>query len=213
MQDVNKSIVRYATINDLKALVDLHYRCFSKEEHLAMVFGRRFIEAAYKWFLTSNNTFAIVVEDEGVVTGLTTVADMPYNNPMLNNCRIEAILGLFTHPWIVFNPEIGKRFFKLIAGKPEVSESGRDEKNVAHLAFIAAHPGYRGKGIGSALLKKSMEIAKSRGLRYHRAGVYKNNIASINMFKKLGHIELKELESERAVFLQTDLEQVWDYPQ
>ena len=115
MQKACQNTVRNAGINDLSDLVDLHLKCFSSKEHLAVLLGRRFIEAAYRWFINSQDTYTILTEENGVITGLTTVAGMPYNTPMLKNCKTEALQGVITHPWIIFNSEIVNRFFRLVS--------------------------------------------------------------------------------------------------
>jgi len=199
--------IRRAKLSDLDQLVDLHYVCFEPDEHLAMRFGKSFIRAAYKWFITSEETFAILAEVENEVVGLTTVCDSPYNGPMLRNCLREAIVGLLTHPWLIFHAEIFNRIIDLFIKKQDVGELTEDQSDVAHLAFIAAHPDCRGRGIGSMLLNESKQIALKRGKRFHRAGVYKVNIASQRMFKKCGHVKVPSLETKRTVFMQAELKE------
>ncbi len=197
--------IRRAELYDLEALVKLHLICFEPDEHLAMRFGKPFITAAYKWFITSEETYAILAELDNKIVGLTTVSDLPYNRPMLKHCLGEAIIGVLTRPYLLFHPEILNRLLSLFIGKRDHGELTEDNSDVAHLAFIAAHPDCRGRGIGSLLLKESMSIALKRGKRFHRAGVYKENIASQHMFEKCGHIAVPALETKRAVFMQADL--------
>ena len=197
--------IRRAKLSDLNALVSLHYACFEPDEHLAMRFGKPFIRASYKWFITSKETFTILAEVDNKVVGLTTVCDSPYNGPMLRNCLREAIMGLLTHPWLIFHPEIFNRIINLFIKKQDVGELTEDRPDVAHLAFIAAHPDCRGRGIGSSLLNESMRITLRRGKHFHRAGVYKENIASQRMFEKCGHVEVPKLETKRTIFMQAEL--------
>ncbi len=109
------------------------------------------------------------------------------------------------HPGLIFDRSFINRIFDLFTRKQDVGEISGDQPNVAHLAYIAAHPDYQGRRIGSILLNESKRIAAERGKLYHRAGVYKKNTASQRMFEKCGHVKLVDLEMKYVVFMQAEL--------
>ncbi len=64
-------------------------------------------------------------------------------------------------------------------------------------------PGFRGQGIGSLLLSKVLEHAKSFGLEKVELHVYTSNHAAIALYKKFGFIEEGLIKSYRKLDGQT----------
>lgn len=55
-----------------------------------------------------------------------------------------------------------------------------------HITNIAVHPDFRGSGIGSLLLEKLMEIAKSDGISSMTLEVRKSNLVAQALYNKYG---------------------------
>lgn len=58
---------------------------------------------------------------------------------------------------------------------------------LGHILSVAVIEEERGKGIGSALIRKSMEIMKSRGASAVRLEVRTDNMKAIKLYKKMGY--------------------------
>jgi [ribosomal protein S18]-alanine N-acetyltransferase len=56
----------------------------------------------------------------------------------------------------------------------------------AHITNVAVLPDYRGKGLGEALMKKIMEIAKQVGARVMTLEVRVSNEAAKGLYRKMG---------------------------
>jgi ribosomal-protein-alanine N-acetyltransferase len=62
----------------------------------------------------------------------------------------------------------------------------------AHVATIATHPDYRGKGIGRKLLALGLLAAYERGARLSYLEVRRGNLVAQDMYKKFGFIVVGE---------------------
>ncbi|MDG2539689.1 GNAT family N-acetyltransferase [Dyella jiangningensis] len=63
----------------------------------------------------------------------------------------------------------------------------RKGTKVARLYSIATHAEARGKGVGSALLEASEQLAKRRGCKVLRLEVRTDNDAAIRLYERLGY--------------------------
>lgn len=73
-------------------------------------------------------------------------------------------------------------------GHPVIAGGGRyivTEAGVAELAFVVVDA-YQGKGIGSALLRHVIELARDAGLKELAADVLPDNTAMLSLFGRLG---------------------------
>jgi len=57
----------------------------------------------------------------------------------------------------------------------------------AHIATIAVHPNFRQRGIGSALLRASMDAAYAEGARIYHLEVRAGNLAAQKMYADFGY--------------------------
>jgi ribosomal protein S18 acetylase RimI-like enzyme len=198
-------IIRTANVLDLDSLVDLHHTSFTRKTNIITRLGEKFIRTSYEWFIASEETYVIVAELNNLLVGLTAVCDRPYVGPLLKNCWIEALTGSISHPAIIFDKMIWSHLFNLLLNYREKKGDKPDLSNSAHLAYIAVHPGYQGKKVGTKLLNHSKEIALKRGKIYHYAGVYRNNTNSQRMFEACGHVILKESEIDNIIVMRAEL--------
>ena len=63
-----------------------------------------------------------------------------------------------------------------------------------HILTIDVDPAYRQKGIAQKLLLKIEAILIERGIKECRLEVRENNIAALNLYKKLGYTKIGRLE-------------------
>jgi ribosomal protein S18 acetylase RimI-like enzyme len=190
--------ITFATLDDVDALVTLHYKCFTKKDHIALRFGKPFIVATYKWFITSPGTFVVIAEDGNSLVGFQTVADRPYDGPMLRASWREAFIGFISHPWVVFDPELLGRLWRLLFRRIK-NTPGNDQE--AQLAFVGVDPQARGRGIGKALVVAAVQACHKRGLNLITTGVMRQNIRSLAMLESAGFVEVPELGTKRFIRL------------
>lgn len=60
----------------------------------------------------------------------------------------------------------------------------------AHILDLAVRPGYRRRGIATALVKHLLEVVKSYGCRTVLLEVRCSNIAAVNLYKKIGFYQV-----------------------
>ena len=58
---------------------------------------------------------------------------------------------------------------------------------VGVIYFLAVRRSYRGRGVGSLLVKEAEKLFRSWGCRYSAASTQSSNRASLTLFKKLGY--------------------------
>jgi [ribosomal protein S18]-alanine N-acetyltransferase len=60
----------------------------------------------------------------------------------------------------------------------------------AHISGLATKPGFRGKGVGGALLAHAVEVAKKKGKQHITLRVAAKNQRALNLYRKQGFIVL-----------------------
>jgi ribosomal protein S18 acetylase RimI-like enzyme len=196
--------ITLATLEDAESLVALHYKCFTKKDHIAMMFGKPFILATYKWFVTSPETFVLIAKHGDSLIGFQSISERPYDAPMLRASWREALMGLIFHPWLAFHPELLGRLVRLIFRR---HKDTLDYNQVAQLAFIGVDPQFQGRGIGKALIIAAVQSCRERGMNAVLTGVKKQNMRSIAIFNGAGFSEVPELETKRFIYFRLDIGQ------
>jgi ribosomal protein S18 acetylase RimI-like enzyme len=190
-------------VEDVSALVDLHYRCFTKKDHIAMKFGKSFIIATYKWFVTSPETYVVIARLDDRLVGFQSVADRPYDAPMLRASWPQALLGLILRPWLAFDPDLLRRLWRLITrGDKDILDS-----QIGTLAFIGVDPQVQGRGVGKALVRRALQACHERGMKSVVTGVMRQNARSLGMLKGAGFAEVPELGTKRFIHLRLEFNQ------
>lgn len=103
----------------------------------------------------------------------------------------------FSDPWSKrsFEDELTNRF-----SIPLVVKSGTRIVGYAclwhiyeqmEIANIAVSPEFRGKGVGSTMMKRVLEVAKEKGCRSIILSVRKSNSAAISLYRRFGFVELE----------------------
>jgi ribosomal-protein-alanine N-acetyltransferase len=73
-------------------------------------------------------------------------------------------------------------------------------EKTAKLMGMAVDEKFRGCGVGSSLIKKTIEFSMEKGKRLVYLNVRRDNIAAINFYKKNGFILKKEVEKNDDSF-------------
>jgi ribosomal protein S18 acetylase RimI-like enzyme len=191
--------LRLAESNDIDALTELHWESFRPEEHIPVMLGRRYVRAAYKWQVNSEQAYTLIAEADRKIVGLVAVCDGPFTLPMFKACVGEFVRSLVKTPSLLLKKKLWARLFR----RPDVSRNSRkiaDYPGFAQMTIGAVDANYRGNNVFPALVEATKTISKSRGSRAIRAGVYKNNTPSRRVFIKGGWIETPELETKDTVF-------------
>jgi ribosomal protein S18 acetylase RimI-like enzyme len=191
--------IRQATIDDLDKLTELHMACFTPEQHLPVLLGKRFVKATYQWHLTSGHCYIVVAEEGNTILGLIGACDFSYERPMLKACIINFIISLLLNPALIFNKQLWRRFLVRRYSNP-FGTILSEYPVISQITFVATASQSRGKGISGELVKKIKVLSKSRGSRAIRVGVYKYNEPSKKVFIKRGWNEVPELETQDTVF-------------
>ena len=82
--------------------------------------------------------------------------------------------------------------------------------SVGHILAIAVDPAYRGRGIGTSLMREVFRRFREDGVRHVRLEVRKSNVVAISFYHKLGFIERFEVpfyysDGETAITMERDL--------
>ena len=87
---------------------------------------------------------------------------------------------------------VGAVWSRILSG--EVKGFGNVDENTPEFA-ISLYKEYRNRGIGTALMRKMLELLKKRGYKKASLSVQKDNYA-VRMYEKVGFKTVKELEEE-----------------
>ena len=199
-----KILFSYATIDDIDLLVALHFKCFNAKDHIIIKFGKPFVLASFRWFITSPKAFVVIAKQDEHLIGYQTVSEGPYNVPMFLAGWREALLRLIFRPWLVFHPELLRRI-RILLFQPQKNTLENDK--TGHLAFIGVDSNFRGMGIGKALVIASIRACRERGMSAIITGVLRQNKNSISMLESAGLVIVPELDTNRYVQLKIDLDQ------
>ena len=115
---------------------------------------------------------------EGIKTGMATFeTDVPtfenWNKSHIRSCRIVASLGDNILGWGVLSKTSSRCVYEGVA---EVS------------VYIGKK--YKGKGIGTIILTKLIELSENNGFWTLQSGIIKSNVASIALHKRCGFKEI-----------------------
>lgn len=188
-----------ATPADVPALTALHLDCFSREEHFALLLGRPFLQAAYRWFATAPGTLVLTAWSGEQLVGFTALSDRPYNLPMLKACRWQALAGLLRRPWLALRADWLARLAALLF------RSAPSPGGAAQIAFTGIAPAWRARGIGRALKEASIQACRDWGVASVSTGVRWDNRKARALNEQVGFVEVPARSTRRLVHLQLDL--------
>lgn len=192
--------VGFATPFDVSALVDLHEACFKREENFSVLLGRPFLQAVYRWFVRSPETFVLVAKKGEQIVGFTALCDRSYNLPMAKACRRELIAGFWRHPWAILDRRLLRRLGWALLLRRRDPGSAR----VAQIAYTAVDPAFQGQGIGKLLKTVSIRVCRERGLTAVSTGVVRTNLRARQLNERVGFVEVPSGYSRRLVHMRLD---------
>jgi ribosomal protein S18 acetylase RimI-like enzyme len=194
-----------ATADDIEALTELHCACFEPDDHLAVLLGKRYIRAMYRWQVSGKEACTVIVESGGEAIALAGVCDGPYMWPMFRACLGEFLVSLLTNPALLVNRRLWRR---LIGSRDALDRRARrmlSRPGVAHLTTGAVDANFRGMGIIGKLVRGLEAISQSRGSLALCVGVRRSNHAIRRTFVKLGWSEVPASEGSELLYFITRL--------
>lgn len=199
-QEGSELVVRRASAGDVPQMVEIHFRCFGPEEHVATLLGRRFISRMYRWFAETSRAVSVCCEVDGRIVGFATASDGPYHRLVLKENKFHALLALLARPWLFLQPVLWKRLLRLAAGTDELEQWIASQPRGAYCGLIAVEPEWRMVGVAREMNMLLFEEARKRGWASLVAVIYADNTTSREMTAKLGFKEMGlRVESGRKV--------------
>jgi ribosomal protein S18 acetylase RimI-like enzyme len=184
--------IRGGRSTDVDALVDLHYRVFDERTHLAMLFGRGFLQAAYRWYSGSPDAFTLVAEMDGRLEGSCTVNRGSYYVVFRKNVPALA-RAVLSKPRLLLEKAIWRRLLALPVRR--LSNAG----DRAYLAYLAVSPVGRGAGIGKSLIEAAIIECRRRGWDEMITAIHRDNLPARFMYRTLGFEEFSQLSHDDLV--------------
>lgn len=184
---------------DLEKISECHKRCFANS--FSTRAGNAYIKKTLEWFLVAENRFLFHIEYSNKVIGYCGGFKSAYRGDgstsgMLQYAMKEAIRGVIKKPYLLFHPELIKRYpliFRnllrkiLPAKKINHSAAEQDNSNPAiGLVVIGVHPDYRGKGCFELLMQHFEDECKKRNSLKAALSVKASNTRAIAAYKKAG---------------------------
>ncbi len=189
--------IRKAKDADIDMLTAIHLRSFDARDHLVVRLGKKYVKAMYKFFINSPYTYVLLAEDSEKCLGLIGGSDRMYNGLLFRATLRQAIIGIITHPWLMFDRELIERFLKIITRKKLFGETTAHETGVGYLAFSGIETSARGMGLGNALYRQAMLECIDLGCKKVRLGARpKTNIGPTKIAQRYGFRVIPELETD-----------------
>ena len=198
--------MNFTTLNtqkkDLTAIARVHIAAFP--DSLSSALGVRYVAKMLEWFLSTDKTFLyFIASDKGEVIGYCggIIKDGTLktgsSSGMLQHSFNQAIIGLITHPWLLFHPELTKKYkfllrniyTRFLGNKPKSDTPNNIKEPVTArvgLVIIGVHPAFFGSGAAGALLQHFDVAARSHNISHLYLTVNKNNGRAIKAYEKFG---------------------------
>ena len=187
---------------DIPAIAKVHRAAFPKS--LSSALGQKYIEKMLEWFVVTKKAFIFyAVDDYGKVVGycggLINDGSLPTgpSSGMFQYSFYQGIFSLILRPWIIFHPEIRKKytfvlnnlkqkFFNKLKQKRSKQQVKKERITDVALVGIGVKPEYFGSGISNALLKEFEQYAMKNNIHTIFLSVHVNNHRAIRAYKKNG---------------------------
>lgn len=181
---------------DLENIAACHRAAFPTSFSTAL--GVQYVKQMLAWYLANENTFLFFTKAEGRCIGycggmLRTAIGVGSASSMAQFSFNAAVSAFLKKPWLIFHPEVRAKYPFIV--KNIVSrfrkEKLKDKSAVifepyAGLIVIGVDINYRGKGLGSMLLKQFENIIIERGLNKMILSVRSDNHQAITSYKRNG---------------------------
>lgn len=176
-------IIRKATSNDIKGIVDVH--CSAFKGFFLTELGSNFLQVYYSSYFREPTAVLLVAEKDGEVIGFASATSLSagFNTRLVRkNVLRYALRGCviaFTKPQALVN---------LYKNWSHRDPSIVDDGDYAELMSIAVSPNAQGGGIGKQLIQKTEEVVLSlKAERFSLTTDYYNNEATYAFYKKCGY--------------------------
>lgn len=192
--------IKIATIEDLRKISHCH--CAAFPDSLATALGIQYVESMLGWYLSTENTFLIFIEDKdqcvGYIGGMarTMSGGVGSASSMAQYTFNYAALAFIKRPWLIFHSEVRAKYpfiFKNISNrfirKKKMKEKPEEifEPYIG-LVVIGVHPAFQGKGYGSLMLQEFERISTQKGLKKMVLSVRSDNAQAINSYLRNGWV-------------------------
>jgi ribosomal protein S18 acetylase RimI-like enzyme len=182
-------IIKEMVVEQVESLVEIHMKAFSGYSNTKI--GKSYVKSFLNWFINDPSAITITAVYDGDITGYVVGAPVGYQTKMNKDLMGVVIIGIISHPWVIFNKKILSIAFSrlkvLFNKKSDVTDkSPSTNGNVISLVGIAVSPEYAGLKIGSSLMKKFEEIAHNKKFNSMRLSVYNDNEAALKLYHKSG---------------------------
>ena len=181
-------IIRKATINDVDTIVEIHLNAF--EGFFLTSLGADFLRFYYSCFVRSNETVAMIAEENGVIYGFSASSKFckGFNSRLIKSNLIA--FGLLSLKLLLIKPISLLRLVKNLSKK---GENVIDNEDYAELYSIGVCKSAQGKGVGKMLLLKSEQVMKEEGVtRVSLTTDFDNNEQAVGFYHSMGYETLYE---------------------
>lgn len=184
----------------LPGIVECHVAAFPKE--FTTLMGRRFLRAFYGYYINQPGGICLVAIDEGsgrvmgLVKGGAPELRSKFTHKYVPRFVGVIIFRILTHSYFRRRllHHIGQAFLKVgrklgIATKQSQGNPPPPEDpqgTWSSLLSICAHPDFRGRGAGAALMEAFRAESQKRGYKTMRLSVHNANEAAIALYKRCG---------------------------
>ena len=143
------------------------------------------------------NLRIIPVANEELVLSLSAVADdiwRQHYTPIIGEAQVDYMLEKFLSPEaLVEQINAGYEYFLFSYDYTFAGFAGiHEEDNTHFLSKLYVHEDFRGKGIGSYMFQKFIEICKLRNLKTIWLTCNRNNTESLAVYEHLGFKKVRE---------------------
>lgn len=143
------------------------------------------------------NLRIIPVANEELVLSLSAVADdiwRQHYTPIIGEAQVDYMLEKFLSPEaLVEQINSGYEYFLFSYDYTFAGFAGiHEEDNKLFLSKLYVHEDFRGKGIGSYMFQKFIEICKLRNLKTIWLTCNRNNTESLAVYEHLGFKKVRE---------------------
>lgn len=190
--------IKLASDINLEEISQCHRAAFPTS--LSSALGLRYVRKMLAWYLSTENTFLIYVNDGDRCIGycggmIKRKPGVGSASSMAQYSFSVAVKTFITRPWLLFHREIRKKnqfILKNIMNKIFKKKGNQTNSTVVKfepyvgLVVIGVDPVYHGKGFGSLLLQEFEKIAMKRGLNKMVLTVQSKNSQAIASYLRNG---------------------------
>jgi ribosomal protein S18 acetylase RimI-like enzyme len=164
---------------NLSEIARLHHAALSYRSFITL-FGIEFLERLYFTILERRLGFLIVAHEESRLIGFILAS--------INSARLMSVVWRAPHRFVPLILRAVLRDRKLIRSALETLLYARKEQSdiKAELVVIAAAEGQRGRGVGSAMVRRMEEAFAQRGVSRYKVTVHREMTDANRFYERHG---------------------------